>query len=199
MTGPINIKQILILSIILLIGLISCKNSEEKINNLEIAKAYYKALDKSNTSEIETLLTDSLLTKETGYDYEQVFLKNDYIEWVKWDSVFNPTYKILDIVKKNGTVSAQISKIDKRISFLHKNPIVTNQVLHFNNTGKITSIETTKYVVFNDVLFVKTRDTLVNWITKNHPELNGFIHDQTKSGGQKYLKAMQLYKNRSTQ
>jgi hypothetical protein len=177
------------------IGVISCKNSVSEVDKLEIAKAYYEVLDKSNVSGIETLLTDSLLTKETGYDYEQTFSKKEYVEWLKWDSVFEPTYKILEIRQENGTVKAKISKTDKRISFLHKEPIVTDQVIHFDK-DKITSIETTKYVIFNDSLFVANREKLLNWVDENHPELGGFINDQTKTGGMKYLKAIELYENK---
>tara|TARA_R110000868_G_scaffold220806_1_gene472219 strand:- start:1896 stop:2198 length:303 start_codon:yes stop_codon:yes gene_type:complete len=92
-------------------------------------------------------------------------------------------------------VKAKISKIDKRLSFLHHEPIVTNQVIRFDK-DKIISIETTEYVIFNDSTFVKNRDGLVNWIDENHPELNGFIHDQTENGGLKYLKAIELYRNK---
>ena len=179
---------------LLAIGFISCKNSEKEIDKLGIAKKYYKILDESNVSGIEILLKDSLLTKETEYDYEQTFSKKEYIEWLKWDSVFDPTYKILEIEKENGIVKAKISKTGKRISFLHKEPIVTNQVISFDN-DKITSIETTKYVIFNDSTFIKSRDELVNWIDKNHPELSGFLFPQTKSVGMKYLKAIELYES----
>ena len=188
-------NRIVVLLFLLAIGFISCKNSEKEIDKLGIAEKYYEILDKSNISGIETLLSDSLLTKETEYDYEQTFSKKEYVEWLKWDSVFDPTYKILEIEQENGNVKAKISKTDKRISFLHKEPIVTHQVIRFDN-DKISSIETTKYVVFNDSTFVKTRDGLLNWIDKNHPELNGFIHDQTKAGGMKYLKAIELYENK---
>ena len=163
---------------------------------MEFAKNYYEVLDKSNVSGIETLLTDSLLTKETEYDYEQTFSKKEYVEWLKWDSVFEPSYKILEIGQENGTVKAKISKTDKRISFLHKDSIVTVQVIRFDK-DKITSIETTKYVIFNDSLFVANREKLLNWVDENHPELGGFINDQTKAGAMKYLKAIELYKNKN--
>ena len=179
---------------LLLIGIISCKNPEKEIDKLEIAQKYYQVLDKSIVSEIESLLTDSLLTKETEYNYEQTFSKKEYVEWLAWDSVFEPSYKILEIGQENGIVKARISKTDKRISFLHKKPIVTDQIIRFDS-DKITSIETTKYVIFNDSLFVKNRDELLSWVDKNHPEINGFINDQTKPGAMKYLMAIELYEN----
>ena len=51
-------------------------------------------------------------------------------------------------------------------------------------------------IINGDSTFVKNRDGLVNWIDENHPELNGFIHDQTENGGLKYLKAIELYRNK---
>jgi len=107
-------NKTIILLLLLTIGFISCKNSEKEIDELVIAKKYYEILDKSNVSGIEILLTDSLLTKETEYDYEQKFSKKEYVEWLKWDSVFEPTYEILEIEQENGIVKAKISKMDKR-------------------------------------------------------------------------------------
>jgi hypothetical protein len=140
------------------------------------------------------LLTDSLVTKETAYDYEQTFSRSEYLEWIKWDSVFDPNYEILQIDQKDEYIKATISKIDKRISFLHEQPIVTKQLIRFDQ-DKIVSVETTEYVVFNDAAFVKNRESLLSWIDENHPELNGFIYNQTAPGGRQYLKAIELYTN----
>ena len=187
-------NKIIILLLLLTFGFTSCKNSEQEIDKLKIANQYYNTLDNSDHSVLAHLLTDSLLTKETEYDYEQTFSLKEYIEWMKWDSVFDPTYKTLEIEQENGIVKAKISKIDKRISFLHEEPIVTSEIIRFDK-NKIKSIERTN-VIFNDSVFVKNRTEFLSWIDKNHPELNGFIHDQTKNGGMKYLKAIELYKNK---
>ncbi|MGS2740889.1 hypothetical protein [Sinomicrobium sp. M5D2P17] len=187
-------NKIIVLTLLLTVGLISCKNSGKETDKLDIAKQYYKVLDNSDDAGITSLLTDSLLTKESEYDYEQTFSLKEYIEWLKWDSVFDPTYEILEIEQENEIVKAKISKIDKRILFLHEEPIVSNQVIRFDK-NKIISVETT-YVIFNDTTFLKNRDGFLNWIDENHPDLNGFIHDQTEAGAIKYLKAIELYKNR---
>lgn len=188
-------NKTIVFLLLLTIGIVSYKNSEKEIYKLEIEQKYYEVLGNSNVSGIATLLSDSLLTKETEFNYEQVFSLKEYVEWLKWDSIFDPKYEILKIEQENGIVKTRISKTDKRISFLHKEPIVTNQTILFDN-DKITSIETTKYVIFNDSIFIKNRDGLVNWIEKNHSELNGFIYDQTETGGMKYLKATELYENK---
>lgn len=180
----------LIIVTLLLIGFISCKNSEEKIGKLTIAKEYYKALNNSDDVGIEALLRDSLLTKESNY--KQIFSIEEYKEWLQWDAIFEPTYKTLDIKEENGVVKATISKMDKRILFLHEEPIVTKQTIHFKN-AKISSIETTDYLNFKDTIFIKNRTKILNWVSTKHPELDGFIYDQTKKGGQKYIKAINLY------
>ena len=187
-----KMNKIIAFLLLLTTGYICCDNTER--NKLGMARKYYAALDSSNVSGIASLLTDSLLTREIGYDYEQVFSLEEYIEWVKWDSVFEPTYEILEMALEEGNVRATISKIDKRISFLHEEPIVTSELIRFDKR-KIVSIERTN-LIFNDSVFVKNRGEFLSWIDLNHPELNGFIHEQTKKGGLKYLKAIQLYESK---
>ncbi|EZH72343.1 hypothetical protein ATO12_23100 [Aquimarina atlantica] len=185
-------NKIIVVLFLVTIGFLSCKNTENETNKIEIARHYYKALDNSDGSLMKTLLTDSLLTKIPEYDYRQDYSKKEYLEkWLKWDSVFDPTYKILEIKQENGIVKAKISKIDKRIFFLQQKPFITNEILKFQN-DKIIAIET-EYVYFNEKVWGENLNTLLTWIAENHPELNGFLHDQTKSGGIKYLKAIELY------
>ena len=183
-------NKIIILSFLLTLGFISCKTSEKQINNIEIAKDFYTVLNNYNYSTIPLLIKDSILTKEGSY--KKTFSQHDFIEILKWDSIFKPEYTILKIEEENGVVKARISKKDKRILFLHEAPIVTNEVITFSE-GKIKSVEITDYAVFNDTVFSKNRSKLLSWIDENHPELNGFIHDQTKTGGLKYLKALDFY------
>lgn len=53
-----------ILSLLLIVGFLSCKNSGKEIDKLGIARKYYKALDSSNHSEMALLLADSLVPKK---------------------------------------------------------------------------------------------------------------------------------------
>ena len=177
--------------IFITIGFFSCKNSEKESDKLEIAKKFYIAIDNSNPLEMNKLITEKFTTIDDGF--KQEYNRNEYVEWVKWDSVFQPNYEILKIEKENGIIKAKISKIDKRISFLHHAPIVTDEILQFED-NKIKNISRTS-ASFNVVEFIKNRDEFVKWISEKQPELNGFLNDQTKSGGMNYLKAIDLYEN----
>ena len=189
-------NRILIISLILLVGLVSCKNSEGAIDKLEIAKEYFAALDESNSSKMRELVTDSLITTIPEYKFEVRYSKNDYVgKWLKWDSVFEPTYKVLEMKMEEGIVKAKISKVDKRILFFMQKPFLTNEILRFRN-DKITSIET-EYLNFDEDTWEKNRNGLLSWIQENHTELDGFINDQTEDGGKKFLKAIELYKNKN--
>ena len=186
-------KTILFL-VISLLGFISCKDSKGETDLIYITEKYFEVLDESDTSEIESLLKDTLITRENEYNYEQKFSKKEYVEWLKWDSIFQPTYKIIEIEREDDIVKVQISKTDKRISFLHKEPIVTNQILRFDK-DKISRIETVEYVVYNDSLWVENRGHFLEWVNNNYPDMNGVIYDQTKTGGIKYLELIRLYEN----
>jgi hypothetical protein len=186
-----------VLLLLLTIGLISCKNSEKEFDKLEIAEKYFVALDESNSSKMKGLLTDSLITTIPKYEYEVRYSKNDYLgNWVKWDSIFEPTYKVLEMNLENGTVKAKVSKTDKRILFFMHKPFLSNYTIRFHNNN-IASIEE-EYLNFDEVTWGKNRSGLLNWTKENHPELNldHFINIQNESGGKKLFKAIELYKNK---
>ncbi|MEO8772729.1 MAG: hypothetical protein ABI371_00230 [Gelidibacter sp.] len=188
-------NKIIVLSLFLTFGFISCKTSEKEIDKLEIAKKYYKFLDSSDGSGMFALLGESIVVRENEDDYEENFSKEGYLEWLEWDSVFDPTYKILEIEQENETIKAKISKIDKRIFFLHDEPMVWNEIIRFDN-NKIVRVDRIRYEDFNVAIFIKNRDELLSWIDENHPELNGFLNAQTKSVGMKYLEAIELHQSK---
>ncbi|WP_396602600.1 hypothetical protein [Algibacter sp. R77976] len=173
--------------LILMVSFVSCK---KKTSNIVIAEMYYNVLNNSDYSKVPLLFPDSITTKEG--DYKKVFSQSDYIEFLKWDSVFKPKYKFLEINEKVDAVFVKVSQKDKRIIFLNEEPIITNQVFRFKE-GKISSIEIIDYIVFNDTAFIRNRTKLLNWVKENHPELNGFLYNQTENGGLKFLKAIELY------
>ncbi|WP_224485126.1 hypothetical protein [Robertkochia aurantiaca] len=178
--------------ILLSINMFYCNRYEKEIDQLAIAKRHFTVLDDSNYSKVDFWFSDSLIIEEGSY--KQVYSKNEYIELLKWDSVFDPSYEIIELLKLEKGVKARISKLDKRIAFLHGKPFITNQTLRFEKS-KIVSIEI-EYSNFNDSIWSARKNELLRWIEKNHPELNGFIYDQTESGGEKFLRALELYQLR---
>lgn len=191
-TNKIRMKIIHYLSILILMLLLSCKRSEGDSSKLGIARAYFSALNESDPSMVGSILGDSLTTIETEYDYQQTFTHEQYLEWVRWDSLFDPTYEVLYMEQVDDAVTARVSKLDRRIAFLHEGPIVTEQTIRFNG-GQVTEVATTKYVNFNDSVFTANRQILLDWIDSHHPHLNGFIFGQTSAGGLRYLEALRLY------
>ena len=189
-------NKILTLLVLLIIGCTSCNTSEKKkdeeITKLEIAKQYYEALDRSDVSGMAAILGDSIVVRENADNYEERFSQEAYTIWLEWDSVFEPTYKVLEIEQENDVVKAKISKIDKRILFLTEEPIVWHEMVRFEDQ-KIVKVERVEYEVFDVAKFLKNRDSLVNWTKANHPELDGFLYPQTKDVGKKYLQAIELY------
>ena len=176
----------------LTLGFFSCNNAVKNSKKLDLAKSFFTALDHSNSNEATELISDKFKTIDDGF--EQEYNGFEFAEWVKWDSVFQPSYQILKLKEKNGIVTAMISKTDKRITFLHQDPIITEEFIQFEG-NKIRSIERNS-VSFNVERFVTSRDELVNWIEEHHPEINGFLNDQTKNGGMNYLRAIDLYRNK---
>ncbi len=57
-----------ILSLVITIAFVSCKNSEKGIDKIEIEKQYYNVLDSSSYSGITTWFSDSLMTIEGEYE-----------------------------------------------------------------------------------------------------------------------------------
>ena len=190
-----SMKISIFISLALAISFVNCKRTPGDLEKLEIARKYYQALDNSDGALMSVLLADSIATLESDYDYKQTFTRNQYVQnWLRWDSVFRPSYTVLEIRQENELVKARISKIDKRIHLLHGEPTVWNEVLKFTD-ARIASIERTN-IVFNEKIWQKNVSTLEKWINDNHPELNGFLYDQTMEGGMKYLKAIELYQNK---
>lgn len=175
---------------------VSCKTSENEndktLNRVEIATQYYKALDQSDSTKMITLVGDSIIIRENEDNYEERFSHQRYNNWLAWESVFDPTYKILQIKEEKDIITAKVSKTDKRIFFLTQEPVVWVETLQFDQ-NKIVQVNRIEYEVFNIEKFVKNRDSLVQWIDKHHKELSGFLYPQTKSAGIKYLKAIELY------
>ncbi|MEX0314662.1 MAG: hypothetical protein AB3N18_10825 [Allomuricauda sp.] len=168
----------------------SCKQAKNEIDRLEWSKKYIEALNKSNYHQAASFFSDSVRLNELVY--KSAFSKKDYRELFQWDSVFRPTYKILDIQLKEDFVEMKISKECKRILFLNEEPMITQERVYFNDEG-IFSIDIVEYVVFNDSLWSENRAELVSWIAEKNPDLDGFLYDQSLKGGMKFKEAIDRF------
>ncbi|CAD5296734.1 MULTISPECIES: hypothetical protein [unclassified Imperialibacter] len=184
-------KNLLSLAFVIFIG---CTSSTQKrsFDGIAATKTYFEALNESNYGKVTSLFLDSIRMREGIY--ANVLSKQDYKQMFQWDSTFHPTYAIQEIEQSGDTVLMQVSKTCPRIHFLHEEPTVTKERVVFQN-GKIFSIEIVDFVVFNDDRWSTNRANLVSFVETKHPELNGFLHDQTKAGAIKYLKAIELYQS----
>ncbi|MDT0606842.1 hypothetical protein [Croceitalea rosinachiae] len=192
LTRPYMNLRYLLLAIII-IFFIACKPSSTSKKE-QLARNYYQALDQSNFARIAELQFDSIRVKEGSYT--SVYSVEDYVNWLKWDSVFQPTYEVLDITSDEEKVELTISKVCKRIQFLNGGPMISKEVMQFKE-GKIYTLEIKDFTSYNGERWNAEREKLVNWIKANHPELEGFIYDQTLQGGINYLKALDLYQSRA--
>lgn len=185
-------KKLLFFAPFLAILLCSCEPKKEEVNKVQLVQEYIQALNDFDYQGIISKFEDSVRMKERVY--ESAFSKEDYYYHFQWDSTLKPTYKILEISEaEDGTVHMHVSKLEERIQFLNEEAIVTDEVVTFEN-GKIHDINIVNYVIFNEVEWINNRKDLVTWVNNNHPELNGFLHDQTREGAIHYLQALKYYK-----
>ncbi|WP_299256061.1 hypothetical protein [uncultured Aquimarina sp.] len=175
---------------ILFMCIFSFSSCTKKNHNTELVQNYYDQLNHSNYTELSKFVGDSITISEA--DYNTNYSKNDYYKFFQWDSVFSPKYEILEIKEIDNKMEIRVSKICTRIKFLNEKPIISKEVIEIKNQkiSKIKNIEMDS----DFKLWNTTKNEMVTWIKKNHPQLDGFIYDQTKTGAQNYVKAMDLYK-----
>ena len=184
-----NIKKITVLIFCIAMA-ISCGQKSKKIDRVQIAEDYIDALNASDYNQVVGLFLDSIRFNEM--DYIRTYTKEDYRTLFQWDSVFGPKYKILDLREDGDNLHLKVSKVCDRILFLQNSPFITHEIMKIKH-GAIQRIDIVEYIDFNDSLWAANRENLVSWINKHHPELNGFIYDQTKEGALKFQKAMKFY------
>lgn len=181
-------KSLLLLAMLLLI--IACNRKSHRINQVT---DYYTAFNDSDYKQLKSLITDSISIIEG--DYTMPFTHETFYEQFKWDSIFRPTFKVVALEELNNQVLATVEVHSLRFDFLKNNPLTCQHQISFES-GKITKFETLDCMDADWAIWEKERDSLVLWIGKQHPELDGFINDLTMNGAIKYLKAIELYKSR---
>lgn len=178
--------------ILFVIGLLfSCDN--EALSRKETVNTFYKAFDSGDFDKIKAVIHDSI-TIVSG-DFVMPFNKTSFKEFYKWDSIFKPSYEILELAEENDHLIATISQKNIRNAFLKNNPLKLNVKISFTS-GKITKLEELDYIDVNWKEWNQEKDSLVNWIKLNHPKLDGFVNDMTMTGAKNYLKAIELYEGR---
>ncbi len=170
----------------------SCKYTKKNSGIDQLTRDFYQAMTESNFNAINQLYFDSV--RVTDGEYYNSFSLLEHRNWLTWDSIFSPSYEIIELTKGEESVDIIVSKTCKRTLFLNEEPTITRERLIFKN-NKIYGLEIIEYVSFDNEKWNYKREKLVGWINQNHPELNGFIHDQTKQGGLNYLKAMELFQS----
>ncbi|MGE5943308.1 MAG: hypothetical protein ACM31G_03105 [Flavobacteriales bacterium] len=104
---------------------------------------------------------------------------------------------MVSLENENEHLVATVSVNSLRYEFLKNNPLTCKHAFYFKS-GKINKIKTLDCIDTDWEIWQKERDSLVNWVKFNHPELDGFIHDLSMQGAIDYLKAIELYeKNQS--
>ena len=177
---------------ILLLLVINACSSKETLR-IATVKNYYSGFNNGDYKLIETQLSDSLTITEG--DYVMNFTPETFETHFKWDSVFVPQVKIINIEQQENDLLVTISASSKRFEFLRNNPLVTKHLVHFTN-GKISRIDNVDFINTDWKLWTEQKKGLTQWIVNNHKELDGFMIDQTLQGGLNYLKAIDLYTNR---
>lgn len=184
-------KRICALFVLAIMVLFSCKSKVQESDKKQLIKAYYASLNNFELKEIPDYYFDSIRMIENDYLY--LASKDSFYLKLQWDSVFRPKYQILEIEEIENDLIVKVSKSDPRILFLNEEPNVYRERFTFKDE-LIFSSEIKGFIVFNWDLWDNNRSKLVNWIKENHPDLDGFLYDQTKQGGVNYLKAINLYK-----
>ncbi|OEK01242.1 hypothetical protein BFP97_06835 [Roseivirga sp. 4D4] len=184
-------KRICLVISCIALTLLSCNSRVQQSNEKDLIKAYYASLNNFQLQVVSDYFYDSVRMKENDYRY--IASKDSFYLKLQWDSVFRPKYKVIAIEEASDDIMVEVSKSDPRILFLNEEPTIYRDRFSFKN-GKIHSIETVEFILFNWDLWDENRSKIVNYIKDNQPELDGFLYDQTKQGGINYLKAINLYK-----
>lgn len=180
-------KKIFIL-LVTIVLLTNCDNLQ--LNHKETVKQYYNAFDSGNFNALNAIINDSI-TIVSG-DFATHYNHDSFHVFFKWDSIFKPSYQILDLEEKNTDVIVTITQKNIRNEFLKNNPLKFKVKVTFENE-KISRIEELEYIDVNWNDWTQKRDSLENWVELNHQTLNGFINDMTMKGAINYIKAIELY------
>lgn len=168
----------------------SCNTSIE--SEKKIVEEYFEALDAGNFERARAVVSDTLTISEG--DFSTDYSGKAFYEHFRWDSIFQPSYAILELRQEEDGIFAVVSSSSVRYKFLGNDPLSCERRITFKD-GKIRKITIGSCPDAKWELWQARRDTLVNWTAENHPDLDGFINDLSMKGAQNYMQAMELYEN----
>lgn len=168
-----------------MICIYSCQNEKENL-----ILDFYQSLNQSDFRKIQTLISDTIIVGEM--DWDKKYSTADYYDWFSWDSVFQPSYHIIDFEVTDSFVIFSVVKFCKRIDFL------LGDSLRYTSTAKIkdkkiNEIRTISYQNMDFKKWQDSRDSLIQWINLNHPDLKNFMDKQDAEFGKKFMKAISLH------
>jgi hypothetical protein len=178
-------RCIKILTGLVILILFSCQKNDEKL-----ISEFYDGLNNSDFSKIQRVIADTLIVADG--DWIEKYSKNDYYNWFAWDSVFEPSYLIKNFEKTDSGIFFTVSKQCKRIDFLHGGNLDFN-VRATINDNKLSGIYAESYVNMDFAKWGQKRDTLINWVDREQPDLSGFMNIQNSEYAEKYLKVINMY------
>lgn len=176
---------LILLTILLFIG---C--GQDKLTKKQTVIHYFNARNSVDFEKVKDLINDSITIIEGTHFMP--YSQDSFYEVFKWDSVFQTTYEIVELEELEEQVIASTTLSSIRNEFLQENQMTCKYKLSFTSE-KISKIESLDCIDADWEMWQKRVNSLVNWIEKNHPQYNSFIHDMTMQGAKNYVKAIKLY------
>ncbi|MGQ1783967.1 MULTISPECIES: subclass B1 metallo-beta-lactamase [unclassified Saccharicrinis] len=186
-------KRYLQFNLALLVTLQLCTSILAQQTPEQIVREYFEAFSNSNYASLNEYITDDFVMREG--DFEICSNRHQFYTVFQWDSVFVPKYEVRSIKTDGEIIKAVIAKSDKRVDFLHDEPMVSNVQIKLTD-DKIKLLDVTGYAKFDAAKWRGRLNNVNSWVGKHQPDLNGFARDITPHGSKNYMKAIQLYSNR---
>ena len=106
-----------------LLGMFSCKISNDSLSNKRIVEGYISALNNADIDKMSNYISDTIKVEELEFLLSDNM--DDFYRMFQWDSVFNPHFELIDFQELDQGVQITLSKECK------KNPIPARHSLNY--------------------------------------------------------------------